>query len=629
MRFCADNSGEAFDGRLQKRSRLESDSGVSMWAGLQSDVLGVVLGFLPCLVDRGSMRSVCRHWRAVTNDHALLPPRHPLLVLPKLRFSCLCSGGTMTSSLRAWMPEEVVSSDIRFMGSFKALPILNSSNVVNFTTNGTYRMSFGRVVLSAPPDSGSKMKSWHVCDGLAGPKDLAFYQGKLYVLQRFLVRLYAFELDEDEHGVIVSRVEHCVTTPLHNHRPINVGDVLSNLVVWRGKLLLIIRSTNPCELTKIHNFEGDSIFIDSCSCNSFPAGLHDAVEGDLIYFVDQYSKYDNGLFNPSYDTFVYNMKDGKTRPFAVDLSSHNFGAPKKLGPKGYVLVPEEFITEREEARKRHGQIDLYLPARHFTTVAVVEADGSKKFVFSFKKKEKVASESKEDDIFLSYSSEVDPEGRAACRKGVKSSHTDEKKPTTAPASGPSGKMAAAAREGMTRLPKLEVVKILSQDPTSIKPYNVEALRRLALEERPDVPEEVLRMVADAFNKEAREQFIVFQDWVFEEYKKKSCVEVPDEFIEEMEDAQRRQGGQIDLYLPHRYFTTVVEDDGSEKLVFSFKKKEKVVPDSKSNEDNMFLSFSAEVESKIKAAFCMMLLESSEDEEESDEEDDRGDSDEDD
>ncbi|GJN25191.1 hypothetical protein PR202_gb12989 [Eleusine coracana subsp. coracana] len=375
-------AGEAFDGRLQKRSRLESDSGVSMWAGLQSDVLGVVLGFLPCLFDRGSMRSVCRHWRAVTNDHVLLSPRHPLLVLPKLRFSCLCSGATMTSSLRAWMPEEVVSSDIRFMGSFKgwlvgvtpskdpgnrafdgecfmvnlfshkvALPILNSSNVVNFTTNGTYRMSFRRVVLSAPPDSGSKyivvassydavgqtlalwqpgMKSWHVCDGLAGPKDLAFYQGKLYVLQRFLVRLYAFELDEDEHGVIVSRVEHCVTTPLHNHRPINVGDVLSNLVVWRGKLLLIIRSTNPCGLTKIHSFEGDSIFIDSCSCNSFPAGLHDAVEGDLIYFVDQYNKYDNGLFNPSYDTFVYNMKDGTTRPFAVDLSSHNFGAPKRV-----------------------------------------------------------------------------------------------------------------------------------------------------------------------------------------------------------------------------------------------------------------------------------------------------------
>ncbi|GJN25192.1 hypothetical protein PR202_gb12990 [Eleusine coracana subsp. coracana] len=295
--------------------------------------------------------------------------------------------------------------------------------------------------------------------------------------------------------------------------------------------------------------------------------------------------------------------------------------------KGYVLVPEEFITEREESRKRHGHIDLYLPARHFTTV--LEADGSKKYVFSFKKKEKVASESKEDDIFLSYSSEIEPEGRAACCKGVKSSHTNEKKPTTAAASGPSGKVAAAVTKGMTRLPKLEVVKILSRDPTSIKPYDVQALCRLALEERPDVPEEVLRLVADSFNKEAREQFIVFQDWVFEEYKKKSCVEVPDEFIEEMEDARRRQGGQIDLYLPHRHFTTVVEDDGSEKFVFCFKKKEKVVPDSKSNEDNMFLSFSAEVESKIKAAFCMMLLESSGDEEESDDKEDRGDSDEDD
>jgi hypothetical protein len=64
-----------------------------------------------------------------------------------------------------------------------------------------------QVVLSAAPDSGSKyivaassnhrclselflwqpgMISWHVCFGvhIDGPKDIAFYQGKLYVLLR-------------------------------------------------------------------------------------------------------------------------------------------------------------------------------------------------------------------------------------------------------------------------------------------------------------------------------------------------------------------------------------------------------------------------------------------------------------
>ncbi|TVU00377.1 hypothetical protein EJB05_54198 [Eragrostis curvula] len=420
MVFCAETSGEAFDGRSQKRSRLEMDAGVSLWAGLQSDVLGMVLCFLPCLADRTSMLSVCRQWHATSRDHVLLPPRHPLLVLPQLRFSCFCSGAALTASLRAWMPEDVEANDVRFVGSFKgwlvgvtpskdhssrgfdgecfmvnlfshkvlrlpplikrlhhgfsgysrkALPIINGSGEVNFTTNNIYKMSLRRVVLSAAPDSGSKcivvassyhtitqtlalwqpgMISWQVCDGLAGPKDLVFYQGKLYVLSRFLVRLYIFELEEDERGVIVSRVEHCVTTLLHNHH-IRPGDVLSNMVVWRGKLLLIIRrydtsslrralcevevfaldfSTNPYGCTTIHSFEGDCIFVDSCSCSSLSAGLYDGAEGDLIYFVDQYSKYDGNSFKPSYDTFVYNMRDGTTRPFAVELSPHNFGAPK-------------------------------------------------------------------------------------------------------------------------------------------------------------------------------------------------------------------------------------------------------------------------------------------------------------
>ncbi|PUZ45379.1 hypothetical protein GQ55_8G218100 [Panicum hallii var. hallii] len=151
--------------------------------------------------------------------------------------------------------------------SRKALPIIpvnNGFGEVYFTTNDKYTMSLHKVVLSASPESGSKcivvassfhtitqtlalwqpgMKSWHGCDGLpiVGPKDFAFYQGKLYVLLRFIPRLYAFELEEDDHGVVVSRVEHCGIEPLHEHRIQGRGALSCNIVVWRGNLLLIIR----------------------------------------------------------------------------------------------------------------------------------------------------------------------------------------------------------------------------------------------------------------------------------------------------------------------------------------------------------------------------------------------------
>jgi hypothetical protein len=165
--------------------------------------------------------------------------------------------------------------------------------------------------------------------------------------------LYAFELEEDDRGVVVSRVEHCAIEPLRDHHIQRCGDFFFNIVVWRGNLLLIIRrydftgkypsrceirqvevfaldfSTNPCGLTEIHTFDGDCIFVDSCGCKSFPSGLH-GVEGDAVYFVDQYSKYEHGYFDPSYDTFVYNVRNGTTRPFAVELSPGNFGAPKDV-----------------------------------------------------------------------------------------------------------------------------------------------------------------------------------------------------------------------------------------------------------------------------------------------------------
>lgn len=224
--------------------------------------------------------------------------------------------------------------------------------------------SLRRVVLSASPESGSKcivaafafrgskpelalwkpgMTSWHVCQDalIAGHIDIAFYQGKLYMVWRFTPCLFALELGEDEHGVNVSLVKDCLIERLLPN-PLERNGVLScNIVVWRGKLLLIIRyyggsqardnirkvevfaldfSTNPYGLTEIHGFGSDCVFVGSGGCKSFPAGLHGGVEGDLIYFVpDDY--------NP-HGTFVYNMRDGTVRPFAIESSPRNIGTPE-------------------------------------------------------------------------------------------------------------------------------------------------------------------------------------------------------------------------------------------------------------------------------------------------------------
>ncbi|KAK3118859.1 hypothetical protein QOZ80_9BG0709690 [Eleusine coracana subsp. coracana] len=243
----AGTSGEMFDRRSHERSRLEFDAGVTPWAGLQPDNLGIVLRLLPC-------RTIA------LADH------------------------------------------------------------VSVRINDLYVMSLRQVVLSASPESRSKY-----IIAASSYLNLAFYLRKLYVL-------YAFELEEDDRGVIVSHVERCVTQPLLPH-----SDRYSkgcNMVVWRENLLLIIRyyssyimreivkvevfavdfSTDPKGFIKINNLDGDCIFVDS-GCKSFPANLHDKVKCDHIYFLrDDFSRY---------GSFVYNMRDGRMSPFAVNLLLRN------------------------------------------------------------------------------------------------------------------------------------------------------------------------------------------------------------------------------------------------------------------------------------------------------------------
>ncbi|CAL4992101.1 unnamed protein product [Urochloa decumbens] len=191
------------------------------------------------------------------------------------------------------------------------------------------------------------MISWNVCNYIFhDPKDLAFYQGKLYAVCRSKPRLFALELKEDDCGIIVYHVEHCVTEPCFRH-PMQLGiiggSMSCNIVVWRGLLLLIIRyygdfyprsnvrrvkvfaldfSRTPYGVAEIDNISGDCIFVGSGRCKSFPDSLHDTVEGDLIYFVPD-------DWNP-YDRFVYNMRNGSIKPFAAKLLTCNFDVPEEI-----------------------------------------------------------------------------------------------------------------------------------------------------------------------------------------------------------------------------------------------------------------------------------------------------------
>ncbi len=150
--------------------------------------------------------------------------------------------------------------------SSKTLRIVNGSGEVHFGVNDIYTMSLCNVALSASPESSKYivaassdhkgapvpalwqpgMISWQVCSGVEidGPRDLSFYQGKLYMLMRHRTRLFTCELEEDDRGFMVSRIELSLTELPRNHPYQEGGAISCNMVVWRGELLLIIRHYN-------------------------------------------------------------------------------------------------------------------------------------------------------------------------------------------------------------------------------------------------------------------------------------------------------------------------------------------------------------------------------------------------
>jgi hypothetical protein len=167
--------------------------------------------------------------------------------------------------------------------------------------------------------------------------DVTFNQGKLYMVRKRTPNIFAFELREDEQGVNLSCSKHYAINPLIIPSKTIGYSMRCNMVVWRGKLLLIIRffrgqfhnmecnlrnvevfaldlSTSPCGVTPIHNFDGNCIFVQKSGCRSFSAGLHTGVvQGDLIYFLDEHT------FNHVSYTYVHNLRDGTVRRFAAGL----------------------------------------------------------------------------------------------------------------------------------------------------------------------------------------------------------------------------------------------------------------------------------------------------------------------
>ncbi|RCV38812.1 LOW QUALITY PROTEIN: hypothetical protein SETIT_8G172000v2 [Setaria italica] len=342
----------------------------STWASVHTDILGVVLNFLPCAADRAAVRSVSRHWRAAARGHCLPPPL-PVLVLPKFRFSCLSSRGAMTAPRVPGCPRTRramttvawarLAAGLRTAGEFVNngngecflvnafsdgvihLPRLKANcnasiysksiRIVNDNDSGFVHTASGKkygmllcnnAVLSATPNSGSKcivaaIFQYTIC--IAWGSDLAYYHGKLYMIWNHVI-----------YPLLRSK---------HNY------SLRFQMVVWRGKLLLIIRNfdarkiepeivkvevfaldISTSRVTEIHSFDGDCIFVGNRSCKSFSAGLHVGVQGDLIYFADGYDgvfSYKNRLFD---GYMVCNIRDGTIRPLAVEFSPTNSGAPE-------------------------------------------------------------------------------------------------------------------------------------------------------------------------------------------------------------------------------------------------------------------------------------------------------------
>ncbi|GJN10599.1 hypothetical protein PR202_ga28706 [Eleusine coracana subsp. coracana] len=306
------------------------------------------------ILRRRGPRSVCRAWRAAARLYRRPPPPLPLLVLSDFSFASFCAEGTLSGARRHVPPPEretASAGSIRCVDSFQEWLVGVEFNECRYF--GDLRCflmkAFSRDALrpqpapSMPSAAGLSRSSMALAwDEVVVPMsdlvDIAFCQGKLYMLSssKFTTDLFAFEISEDNNGLMVSRVEGAV---------VELPEVADNIyqsqrwrmAEWRRKLLIVATdsadtefglmvlqvrvfeadlSINPVRFTEIQNLDGDCIFISPCSNKSFRLCHNDGAGEDLIYL--------HGNLCP--EKFVYNMKDGMMARLAADGSQDKFWA---------------------------------------------------------------------------------------------------------------------------------------------------------------------------------------------------------------------------------------------------------------------------------------------------------------
>ncbi|KAF8700139.1 hypothetical protein HU200_034505 [Digitaria exilis] len=311
---CAPTSETPMSGEVQEPQHRP-------WADLPADIIGVFVGRLALVEDRARLRSVCRPWRATARLHRRPSPPLPMLVMSDFTFASFCPEGTLTGAhRRVPLPESETTSDgsVHCVGSSEGwLVCVERNKGPYFCDLRCFLMNpFSLNVIRLPPPSG-----------------------KLYMLSssEFTTNLIAFDICEDNKGLMISRVEGSVVD-----LPV-VTDIyyetLSVVVEWRGKLLMVCKcsgdtefghmivkfrvfeadlSTNPVRCTEIKDLDGDCIFISPCNSKSFRSSDYDGVGEDLVYLID-------GELRP--ENSVYNMKDGTVASLGADELDDKFWVP--------------------------------------------------------------------------------------------------------------------------------------------------------------------------------------------------------------------------------------------------------------------------------------------------------------
>lgn len=144
-----------------------------------------------------------------------------------------------------------------------------------------------------------RMTSWYVCGGpwRSCPGDIAFYQGKLYLVLHNTTDIFSYEFQEDCERVTLTPFQKCLIGPLPSVE--DCPTKMCNLVAWRKTLLVVIRyssdhhdwlnvlkvgvlsqdfSTKPHRFTEMSRLDGNCLFISSSKVSNPVNGIKTRVK---------------------------------------------------------------------------------------------------------------------------------------------------------------------------------------------------------------------------------------------------------------------------------------------------------------------------------------------------------------